>query len=70
MYAQQPTKSKFRVTFEFDVFDDFDPYNINWDKLFDIEGQEFTVHVEDIFVSIISPRTFFYGILRKSRISP
>ena len=44
-----PQKSKFRVTLEFDVFDDFDPYNINWDKLFDIEGQEsLSVHVEDL----------------------
>ena len=50
MYAQAiPQKSKFRVTLEFDVFDDFDPYNINWYKLFDIEGQEsLSVHVEDL----------------------
>ena len=49
MYAQTiPQKSKFRVTLEFDVFDDFDPYNINWDKLFDIEGQESQAYMSKI----------------------
>lgn len=48
MYAHA-SRQKYRVTLEFDVFDDFDPYNINWQKLFDIEGQEsLDVHIEDL----------------------
>ena len=48
MYATAQ-KQKYRVTLEFDVFDDFDPYNINWKQLFDIEGSEsLEVFVEDL----------------------
>ena len=39
MYAQV-SRQKFRVTLDFDVYVDFDPYNINWKKLFEIEGNE------------------------------
>jgi len=48
MYAHVQ-KQKFRVTLEFDVFDDFDPYNIDWKKMFQIEGSEsLDVHIEDL----------------------
>jgi len=39
MYAQI-SRQKYRVTLDFDVYEDFDPYNINWNKLFEIEGNE------------------------------
>ena len=39
MYAQV-SRQKFRVTLDFDVYEDFNPYEINWKKLFQIEGQE------------------------------
>ena len=39
MYAQL-SRQKFRVTLDFDVFDDFDPHNVNWNKVFEIEGDE------------------------------
>jgi len=48
MYAHAQ-RQKFRVTLEFDVYEDFDPYNVDWNKLFDIEGQEsLDVHIEDL----------------------
>ena len=34
------TKRKYSVTLDFDVYEDFNPYEINWKKLFQIEGQE------------------------------
>ena len=34
------TKKKYSVTLDFDVYEDFNPYEINWNKLFQIEGQE------------------------------
>ena len=34
------TKRKYSVTLDFDVYEDFNPYEINWNKLFQIEGQE------------------------------
>ena len=39
MYAQL-SRQKFRVTLDFDVFDDFDPHNVDWKKVFEIEGDE------------------------------
>jgi len=45
-YAQ---KSKFRVTLELDVFEDFDPSQIDWEKLLDVQGNEsVTAYVEDL----------------------
>jgi|TARA_B100000131_G_C18074233_1_gene595738 hypothetical protein len=40
MYPTHLQKTKYRVTLDFDVFEDFDPYNINFNKLFEIEGEE------------------------------
>lgn len=40
MSLTYPQKQKIRVTLELDVFDDFDPHNIQWDKLLDIQGSE------------------------------
>ena len=42
-------KKKFQVTLEFDVYEDFNPYEIQWNKLFQIEGQEhLDVDISDI----------------------
>ena len=42
-------KKKFQVTLEFDVYEDFNPYEIQWSKLFQIEGQEhLDVDIRDI----------------------
>ena len=45
-YAQ---KTKYRITLELDVLDDFQPHNIDWEKLLDVQGTErVTAYVEDL----------------------
>ena len=34
------SKKRFQITLDFDVYEDFNPYEIQWNKLFQIEGQE------------------------------
>ena len=34
------TKSKYRITLELDVLDDFNPQHINWGKVFQLEDNE------------------------------
>jgi hypothetical protein len=42
-------KHKYRVTLELDVLGDFEPNNINWEKLFDLNPSErVTAYVEDL----------------------
>ena len=44
----QAQKKKVRVTLDLDVYSDFDPRQINWEKLFQLEGDEsVNVYVED-----------------------
>ncbi len=42
-------KSKYRITLELDVLDDFNPKQINWDKVLQLEDNE-TVesYIEDM----------------------
>ena len=42
-------KTKYRITLELDVLDDFNPQHINWDKVLQLEDNE-TVesYIEDI----------------------
>ncbi len=35
-----PTLNKYRITLELDVLDDFNPRQINWEKVFDIGADE------------------------------
>ena len=45
-YAQ---KQRFRVTLELDVFEDFDPSQIDWEKVLDVQGIEcVSAYVEDL----------------------
>ena len=45
----QGIKSKYRITLELDVLDDFNPQHINWDKVLQLEDNE-TVesYIEDM----------------------
>jgi hypothetical protein len=41
-------KKKVRVTLEFDVFEDFNARDINWEKVFDLEpAEKVEAYVED-----------------------
>jgi len=33
-------KTRYRVTLDIEAFNDFDPHNIDWNKLFDLQGDE------------------------------
>ena len=45
----QGQKSKYRITLELDVLDDFSPHNIDWEKVLDIQGTEqISAYVEDL----------------------
>ena len=44
-------KSKYRITLELDVMEDFDPHQIHWEDVFELEGNEFvSAYVEDLQV--------------------
>ena len=38
-----PTLNKYRITLELDVLDDFNPRQINWEKVLDIGADECVV---------------------------
>ena len=43
IYAQSQ-KTKYRITLELDVFDDFDPHQVDWEKLFEFLGGNESAH--------------------------
>ena len=46
-----PQKIKYRITLELDVMEDFNPHNIDFEKLLDIQGGESVEsYVEDLSV--------------------
>ena len=44
-----PTLNKYRITLELDVLDDFNPRQINWEKVFDLSEDETVVsYIEEL----------------------
>ena len=43
-------KSKYRITLELDVLDDFNPHDIAWDKVFNLDSNNESAkcYIEDI----------------------
>ena len=42
-------KSKYRITLELDVMEDFDPHQIHWEDVFELEKNEsINAYVEDL----------------------
>ena len=42
-------KQKYRITLEIEAIDDFNPHNIDWEELFNLEGGEkCEAYVEDL----------------------
>ena len=39
-HYNQAEKSKYRITLELETLDDFNPYDIAWDKVFKLEDNE------------------------------
>ena len=56
-------KSKYRITLEIEALGDFDPHNINWDKLFQLEGSE---HCES-YVEDLSTPDRWWSLRQKSK---
>ena len=48
----QATKSKYRITLELDVLDDFNPRDISWEKVFNLQDNE---KVESIIEDLQDP---------------
>ena len=47
-----PTLNKYRITLELDVLDDFNPRQINWDKVLDTGENEAVVsYTEELDIS-------------------
>ena len=43
------SKSRYRITLELDVQEDFNPHNINWERVLDVQGNEkISSYVEDL----------------------
>ena len=49
MVYAQAQKTRYRITLELDVLNDFNPRDINWEKLFDLGGDESArAYIEDL----------------------
>jgi len=46
----QAQKQRYRITLDLEVLEDFDPHQINWEDLFELEGTERVIdsYVEDL----------------------
>ena len=47
---QSVQKTRYRITLDIEVMEDFDPHQINWEDLFELEGSERVIdsYVEDL----------------------
>ena len=51
VYYSVAQKGKYRITLELDVMEDFNPHQIRWEDLFELEGNEsVNAYVEDLQV--------------------
>ena len=50
----QAQKQRYRITLELETLEDFDPHQINWEQLFELEGSERVIdsYVEDLSVPV------------------
>jgi hypothetical protein len=46
----QAQKQRYRITLDIEVLEDFNPHNIDWETLFELEGNEQVIdsYVEDL----------------------
>ena len=46
---QQAQKQRYRITLEIEALADFNPHQINWEELFDLQGNEHCdAYIEDL----------------------
>ena len=53
----QAQKQRYRITLELETLEDFDPHQINWEDLFELEGSERVIdsYVEDLSTPVTCP---------------
>ena len=46
----QAQKQRYRITLDIEVLEDFNPHNVDWESLFELEGNEQVIdsYVEDL----------------------
>ena len=46
----QTQKQRYRITLDIEILEDFNPHNIDWETLFELEGNEQVIdsYVEDL----------------------
>jgi len=51
----QAQKQRYRITLDIEVLEDFDPHQIDWEQLFELEGSERVIesYVEDLSVPVL-----------------
>ena len=49
--------TKYRITLELDVVDDFDPNQLDWEKLLNLEGKE----KADVYVENLSVPDYYFS---------
>ena len=51
----QAQKQRYRITLDLEVMEDFDPHQIDWEQLFELEGSERVIdsYVEDLSVPVL-----------------
>ena len=48
---QSVQKTRYRITLDIEVMEDFDPHQIHWEDVFELEGNEsVSAYVEDLQV--------------------
>lgn len=52
-----PQMTKYRITLELDVVDDFDPNQLDWEKLPNLEGGE----KADVYVENLSVPDYYFS---------
>ena len=50
----QTQKQRYRITLDLEVLEDFDPHQIDWENLFELDGSERLIdsYVEDLRVPV------------------
>jgi hypothetical protein len=50
----QAQKQRYRITLDIEVLEDFNPHNIDWETLFELEGNEQVIdsYVEDLSIPV------------------
>ena len=51
----QAQKQRYRITLELETMEDFDPHQIHWEDLFELEGSERVIdsYVEDLSTPVL-----------------